>query len=73
MYVQKSKSVVFLIITLAKHLQNYEYYHMPKFNGRPEEALKTINGTLDNFLRGAFAKVTGISRGKKNMRMQTKN
>ena len=44
--------------------ENYEYYHVTSFLGRPDEKLKRVYGLLDNLLRNTFVKITGISRGK---------
>jgi Rps23 Pro-64 3,4-dihydroxylase Tpa1-like proline 4-hydroxylase len=53
--------------------ENYDYYHVTSFLGRPDERLKRVYGVLDNFLRNTFVKITGISRGKKLMRTSKKD
>ena len=53
--------------------ENYEYYHVTSFLGRPDERLKRVYGVLDNFLRNTFVKITGISRGKKLRRTSKKD
>ncbi len=45
--------------------EDYDYYHVTSFTGRPEQKLKRCYGAIDNFLRNSFVKITGISRGKK--------
>ena len=53
--------------------ENYEYYHVTSFLGRPDERIRRFYGTLDNFLRNTFVKITGISRGRKSIRTEEKD
>ena len=53
--------------------ENYEYYHVTSFLGRPEERLKRAYGVFDNLLRNTFSRISGISRGKSLMRKPIKN
>ena len=53
--------------------ENYEYYNVTSFLGRPDERFRRYYGTLDNLLRNTFAKLTGISRGKKLVRTVEKD
>ena len=48
--------------------EDYDYYHVTSFTGRPEQKLKRIYGKIDNFMRNSFVKITGFSRGKKSSR-----
>jgi Rps23 Pro-64 3,4-dihydroxylase Tpa1-like proline 4-hydroxylase len=50
--------------------ENYEYYNVTSFVGRPDEGVKRFYGPIDNLLRNTFAKITGISRGKKLVRIK---
>jgi len=50
--------------------ENYEYYNVTSFVGRPHEGVKRFYGPIDNLLRNTFAKITGISRGKKLIRIK---
>ena len=52
--------------------EEYEYYHVTSFLGRPNERLKRAYGMIDNLLRSTFVKFTGVSRGKKLMRASKK-
>ena len=53
--------------------ENYEYYNVTSFLGRPDERFRRYYGRLDNLLRNTFAKLTGISRGKKLVRTVEKD
>ena len=53
--------------------EDYEYYHVTSFLGRPDERLRRFYGVLDNILRNTFVKITGISRGKKLIRTVEKD
>ena len=48
--------------------EDFEYYHVTSFMGRPNEFLKRTYGVVDNFLRNYVVKTTGFSRGKKFMK-----
>lgn len=48
--------------------ESYEYYHVTSYLGRPEEKFRRFYGKFDNLLRNNFAKITGISRGRKLIR-----
>tara|TARA_B100000131_G_C18049945_1_gene585999 strand:- start:154 stop:960 length:807 start_codon:yes stop_codon:yes gene_type:complete len=48
--------------------RDFEYYHVTSFLGRPNQPLNRLYGRIDNFLRQSFVQVTGISRGKKEVR-----
>ena len=50
--------------------ENYEYYNVTSFLGRPNEKLKRVYGRVDNLLRNSFSKITRTSRGKKLIRMK---
>ena len=50
--------------------ENYDYYHVTSFTGRPEEKFKRFYGSINNFLRNSFVKVTGVSRNRKTIRSQ---
>ena len=50
--------------------ENYEYYNVTSFVGRPDEGVKRFYGPIDNLLRNTFARITGISRGKKLVRIK---
>jgi len=55
----------------SKHSpEDYEYYHVTSYLGRPDEKFNRLYGRIDNALRGAFSKITGISKGRKNIRMK---
>ena len=53
--------------------ENYEYYNVTSFLGRPDERFRRYYGRLDNLLRNTFVKLTGISRGKKLVRTVEKD
>jgi len=48
--------------------EDYEYYHVTSFFGRPEEKFNRIYGKFDNFIRNKFSKITRISRKKGDIR-----
>ena len=50
--------------------EDYDYYHVTSFTGRPEQKLKRIYGKIDNLMRNSFVKITGLSRGKKSARIK---
>jgi len=56
-----------------KSPENYEYYHVTSFLGRPNERLQRSYGALDNLFRNTFSRISGISRGKKLMRKPIKD
>jgi len=45
--------------------ENYDYYHVTSFMGRPKQKLKRLYGRFDNLMRNTFVKTVGFSRGKK--------
>tara|TARA_Y100001970_G_scaffold254002_1_gene329362 strand:+ start:1054 stop:1872 length:819 start_codon:yes stop_codon:yes gene_type:complete len=51
--------------------EDYDYYHVTSFTGRPEQKLKRIYGKIDNLMRNSFVKITGFSRGKKSSRIKS--
>jgi Rps23 Pro-64 3,4-dihydroxylase Tpa1-like proline 4-hydroxylase len=53
-----------------KSPENYEYYNVTSFDGRPGEIVKKFYGPIDNLLRNTFAKITGISRGRRLVRIK---
>ena len=50
--------------------EDYDYYHVTSFTGRPEQKLKRIYGKIDNFMRNSFVKITGFTRGKDSSRIK---
>jgi len=48
--------------------RKFEYYHVTSFNGRPNQPLKRMYSSIDNFFRQSFVKLTGFSRGKEQAR-----
>lgn len=53
--------------------ENYDYYHVTSFSGRPEEKFKRIIGKIDNILRNLIVNTTGLSRGTQNTRSKNKD
>ena len=53
--------------------ENYHYYHVTSFLGRPDEKFKRFYSVIDNSLRNIFSKITGLSRGKKRIRTKKPN
>ena len=44
--------------------EDFDYYHVTSFTGRPNQFLRRAYGRIDNSLRNQISKVFGISRGK---------
>ena len=51
-----------------KSPNNNDYYHVTSFIGRPNQKFRRAYGRFDNFLRNAFVKITGFSRGENLIR-----
>lgn len=48
----------------ASSPEDFDYYHVTSFTGRPNQLFRRAYGRVDNFLRNQFVRITGISRGK---------
>jgi Rps23 Pro-64 3,4-dihydroxylase Tpa1-like proline 4-hydroxylase len=48
--------------------ESYEYYNVTSFTGRPDQKVLRFYGKIDNLSRNYLSKLTGFSRGRKNIR-----
>ncbi|MDC3158656.1 2OG-Fe(II) oxygenase, partial [Candidatus Pelagibacter sp.] len=48
--------------------EEFHYYHVTSFNGRPEERFRRFYSSLDNFFRQRITDLTGVGRGKNLIR-----
>jgi len=51
---------------------NNKYFHVTSFTGRPDENLKRVYGTIDNYFRNKISKMLKIGRGKKLINREEK-